>query len=100
MGSWAGLGLLFPCPGVLPPASGLQALAHSFGVWKARILVQSQGSHRRGRVGAAEASGQSWAGPAGASGTRVGKDRLAVRVCLPWGSTPETQALLLVAETL
>lgn len=62
---------------MLLPASGPWASDHSFGAWKARISVRSWGSNRRGRGGSGEASGQSWAEQARASGTEVGEARFA-----------------------
>lgn len=74
--SWAGPG---------PPAR-----AHAFGAWKARVLVQSQGSSRRGITEAGEASGpsgQGWQGP----GMAVGQGRLqpAALLRLPWDQPRE-----------
>ena len=84
-GTWvAGLaGLAAPLPWCAPTCLRPRASAHSFEAWKARSLVQSWSRHRREHREQG-ASGQGWAGSAGASRTKVDKDRLAVEdSCLP-----------------
>ena len=93
--------LLLPCPGVLPPASGqglqLTPLKPGKpGAWSSRGAATEESTCRSREPQANDGQGQQE--PSGQKWIRTG---LQLRtLSFPWGSTLETQALLLVVEML